>query len=184
MVIQKILPVFQALVHLFANLLILNVIRPVKIVQVQMPGAAHPQPLGLEDEALALRVHNVERGLLVIEPVGKGFVDGVIDVLGIERPDFLSVPLYGAFYGIGPGPHVIQIGLGNREPHHRPAGGEVQALLCKRLPGVGNAFRFSGENQRQLRHHLIAVKGQNIVLRILCPANLLGNQRLKLRLAS
>ena len=29
-----------------------------------------PHPLGLEDEALALRVHDVQRGLLVVKAVG------------------------------------------------------------------------------------------------------------------
>ena len=109
-------------------------------------------------------------------------VNGVIDVLGIQGPDGLPVPLNGALDGIGPRAHIVQIGLGNRQVHHRPPGGKVQILCGKDLPHVGDPLGLAGENQGELGHGPASLIGLNICLRVLRPGHLLGNQHLKLRL--
>ena len=47
MIEQDIAPVEKAVLHLRLYIRLLNTIRPIKIRQVQMPGASHPHALGL-----------------------------------------------------------------------------------------------------------------------------------------
>ena len=131
--------------------------------------------LGLQDEPLGLRVHDVQRRLPVVKSVGKRFVNGVVDILGVESSNFTAIPLDGALNGIGPGSHVIQIRLGNRQIHDGSAGGEIQIFSGEGLPGVGYALRLSGEDQGQLRHRLVFLVSQDVVLRVFGPGDLLGN---------
>ena len=148
-----------------------------------MACAALAHSLWFEDKPLALRVHDIQRRLFVVKPIlGKRLVDRVVDILGIEGSNDLPVPLHWAFYGIGPGSHIIQIGLRNRHPRHRPACGEVQPLLGKLLPGIGHPLRLPGTDQRQLCHGLIFLMDADIFLRVIRPGDLLGDQLLELRL--
>ena len=144
---QDIFPALQALLHIGLDPRIADVVSPVEIVQVQMARAALPHALGLEDEALALRVHDIQRGLFPIEAVGQGFIDGIVYIFHIERPYLLSLSLHGAFHGIGPCPHVVQVGLGDLHSRHGPAGSKIQPLLREGFPGAGDALRLSGRNQ-------------------------------------
>ena len=141
---------FQAVLHLRLYLRVLDVVGPVEVAQVEVARVALAHPLGLQDKPLALRVHDVQRSLFIVKAVGKGLVDGVVHILGIEGPDGLAVPLYGAFDGVGPGAHVVHIGLGDLHPQHRATGREVQALLREGLPGVGDTLGPAGQNQRHL----------------------------------
>ena len=174
----------QAVCHFRLDCRILNVVCPVEICQVQVSRAALAHSLGLENKALALGVHDVQRRLLVVKPFGgEGLVDGVVDILGVEGPNLLAGPFHGALYGVGPGAHVVHIGLGDRQPRDRSARGEVQVLLGKTLPGVGESFCLSGKDQRQLCHGLILLVSEDIGHRVVCPGDFPGNQRLKLSLA-
>ena len=117
-VIEKdVLPALQAGLHLFVYLRVLDTVGPVEIAEVQVSRVPLPHPLGLEDEAAALRVHDIQRRLFVVEAVRQGPVHGIVDILGVERPDLHSVPGHGTLDRIGPGPHIIEVGLGHRQPH-------------------------------------------------------------------
>ena len=109
MVKQDILSLFKVLLHLRADLRLLNIIRPVKIIQIQVACAPPAHALGLQDKALALRIHNIQRSLLVVKPVRQGFVNGIVNIFGVESPNFLPIPQDRALYGIGPRPHIIHI---------------------------------------------------------------------------
>ena len=54
MVEQDVAPGEKAVIHLCLYISILYAVGPVKIRQVQMPGASHAHALGLQDKALAL----------------------------------------------------------------------------------------------------------------------------------
>ena len=174
----------QAVLHLLPDLRVLDVVRPVKVVQVQVSRAALAHPLGLEDKALALCVHDVQGRLLVVKPVGEGLVDGVVDIFGIEGPDDLLLPHHRALDGIGPGAHIVQVGLGDLHPHHRAAGGEVQLLPGEDLPRVGDPLRLPREDEGDLDHGLVPLIDLDVRLRVLRPGDLLGNELLELRLAA
>ena len=184
-VVEKdVLPVFQALLHLRVDIRVLDAVRPVEIGQVEVARAPHPHALGLEDEPLALRVHNIQRRLLVVEALRKGLVNGVVDILGIEGSDLLPVAHNRALDRIGPGAHMVDIGLGNRQPHDCAAGRKVQILRSKLLAGIGDAGRLSRQDQRYLGHGLVFLIGLDVGLRVLRLGNLLGDQRLELYLAA
>ncbi len=138
---QDVPPGAQAVLHLRLDLRILNIVRAVKIVQIQVSRAALSHSLGLQNKALALRVHDIQRRLLAVKSVGKRPVYGVIHILGIKGPDSLSVPLDRAFDGVGPCSHMVQIGLGDRHSCDRSACGEIQTFLSERLPGIGYSLR-------------------------------------------
>ena len=179
---QRVAPLVQAGLHLRLDVRVLDAVGPIKIRQVQVARAALAHPLGLEDKALALRIHDVQRGLLVVKAVGQGLVDGVVDIFGIQRSDGLAVPLHRALYSIRPGPHIVQIGLGDRQAVYRAARGEIKPFLGEPLPVVGDAFRLSREDERHFRHSLVPLVDLDVGLRVLRPRGLLGNQHLKLRL--
>ena len=181
---EDIPPLVQTRGHLQADIRVLDVVGPVEVVQLQMAGAALPHPLGLEDKPFALRVHDIQRRLLIIKPVGgKGTVYGVVDILDVKRPQLLSVPLHRAFDGIGPGAHIIHIGLGHRHPGHSSPGREVQPRLGEGLPGVGEALLRPCGDHRHLGHGSVLLIGPDKRLRVLGPGQLPGDQALKLRLA-
>ena len=113
-----------------------------------MPRAAHPHPLGLEDKPLAFRIHNIEGGLFVVKAIWKGVVQGVIDIFHIKGGYLLPILYNGRFYGVGPGAHMVDIGLGNRQPCHRSTRRKIQPSLGKHFPGVGYPFALSRHNQR------------------------------------
>ena len=179
---EDVLPLLQTVLHLRLDGRVLNAVGPVEVGQVQVPRVPLPHPLGLEDKPPALRVHDIQGCLLVVESAGQGSVHSVVDILGVERSDGPPVPLDGAFDGVGPGAHVVDVGLGHRHAVHGSPCGEVQALLGKPLPGVGDALGPPGEDQRHLRHRLIPLIGAHIGLRVLHPGDLLGDQCLELRL--
>ena len=148
-----------------------------------MSRAALAHALGLEDKPLALRVHDVKGGLLVVEPVGgEGAVDGVIDVFHVEGAQGLPVPLHGALDGVGPGAHMVQVGPGNGHTGHLTPGGEIQPLLGERLPVVGDAIRPARQDQGELHQGPVAGGGEDEGLRVLRPGGLPGEEGLELRL--
>ena len=144
MIKQDIVSVFQALGHIRPGVRVLDVVGPVKILQIQVPRVPHSHALGLQNKTLALGVHNIEGGLLVIKAVRrKRTVNSVINILDIQGAQHRPIPLNRALDGVGPGTQVVQIGLGDGQAAHRPAGGEIQILLGEGLPGVGQALRRS-----------------------------------------
>ena len=75
-----------------------------------MARAALPHPFRLQHEALALRIHDVEDRMVIIEPIRQGPVQVVIDIFDVEGPDLLPRLYHRAFHRIGPGPHIVHIG--------------------------------------------------------------------------
>ena len=83
MVKQDILSIRQALPDLPLQILLLDIVRPVKVRQIQVARIPFPHPLGLEDKPLAGRVHNIQQRLPVIKFLRKGPVYGVVDIFGV-----------------------------------------------------------------------------------------------------
>ncbi len=109
MVEQDIPSILHAVQHFFLQFLVPDIIGPVKILQVQVSRISLPHALRIQHKALTLCIHNIEHGLLVVETVREGFVQGVIHILHIERTDLLPVLLHGTLHGIGPGAHIVDI---------------------------------------------------------------------------
>ncbi len=179
---ENVLPVFQSGLHFGPQLRALNAVGPIKIFQIQMPCVALPHSCGFEHKPLGFRVHDIKSGLFVVKAVGQRTFQGIIGVFHIEVADGFAVPDHGAFHGIGPSAHVIDIRLGDRQPLHRPFHREIQSFRCERFPTVGNADLFPGQNQRQLHHGIVFLIRADVFLRVFCQRRLLGDQFLKLRL--
>ena len=108
---QEIIPRIKTFGNLPLYLFILDAVRPVKIVQVQMPRVPLSHPLWFQDKALARGIHNIKCCFFIIKFVWKGFINRIVYIFGIEHPDFLPIPLDRAFYCIGPRPHIVYVRL-------------------------------------------------------------------------
>jgi hypothetical protein len=178
---QDILSIRQALPDLPLQILLLDIVRPVKVRQIQVARIPFPHPLGLEDKSLALCVHNIQRCLFIVKTGGgKGAVQKIIHVFNIQPRNLRPVPDYGALQGISPCPHIVEVGLGHGQTVYRTACGKIQSRLGKDVPGIGNALRFPGEDQGHLYHCLVFLIGADIFLRAFRLCNFAGNQGLKL----
>ncbi len=181
---EDVAPAVEAVGHLGADGRIRDVVGAVEVVEVQVARVPLAHALGLEDEPLALGVHHIERRLLVVEPVGQRAVDRVVDILDIEGAEGLAVPLDRAADGVGPGAHVVDVGLRDRKPLDPAARREIQLLAGEGLAGAGDTLGLPRADQRELDHRLVFLVAEDVGLGVLELGELLREQGLELGLAA
>ena len=178
---QNIFPVFHAFSHFRLEVFLHNIICPVKILQIQMPGIPLPHSLWFQHQPFALRVHNIEHGPSIIKSVRKRLIQRIINILHIKRCDLLSVLYDGTFHRISPRSHIIQIGLRNRKPFHASPRRKIQLLFWKALSRIGNAYRFPCRYHWYFYHRLVFFIGADKFFRIFYRGDFLCHQLLELR---
>ena len=99
----------QARTHFCQQSFVLNIICPVEILKIQMTRVPLPHSLGFQDKALRLRIHDIQKCFLVVEPGRKRFVQRIIDIFHIKCRYFLPVLYDRTLHGICPCAHIIQI---------------------------------------------------------------------------
>lgn len=180
MIKHDILSILHTVLYFGPELLILNIICSVKIFQIQMSRAALSHSLWFQHKPFRFRIHNIEHGLFIIKSFRKRFVKRIISILHIKSSNFLLFLHDRAFEGIRPCPHVIHIGMGNRQPFYHAAR-KIQSLFGKNLSRTGNSFRFARTDERNFYHRLILLIRSDIIFRFLPQGNFLCHQLLKLR---
>ena len=182
MVKHKFPALFQALGNFLLQSGLLNIIGPVKVFQIQMPCAPLSHSCGFQHQPLTVGVHNIEHGPAIIKSLRQGLVQGVVDILHIERPSLPAFLFHRTLYSICPGSHMVQIGLGDGQAVHGSSCGEIQPFFRENFPLMGNALLFPGGYQRYPGHGLTVFNGEDVLTRILRRCGLLGHQLLKLSL--
>ncbi|GFI42553.1 hypothetical protein IMSAGC018_00216 [Lachnospiraceae bacterium] len=109
MVEHHVIPCTDLFIYRLLNFLLADLIRVVKILQIQMTCIPFSHSFGLHDELTACGIHQIERGFTVIEITGHRFVKGVVDILNIERCNLFVISYNRAFHSICPGSHIINI---------------------------------------------------------------------------
>ena len=135
------IPAFsQTRFHLCQQALILNIIRPIEILQVQMSRIPLPHSLGFQHKTLCLCIHKIQHRLLIVKSGREGTVQIIIDIFHIERGCFLAIAYDRALHRICPCPHIIYIGLGNGQAIHCPAGRKIKFFSRKYCSVIGDPF--------------------------------------------
>ena len=181
---QNVLTSLQTLLNLIPQLLVNNIVGPIKISQIQMPSASLPHTFRLQNKPLAFSIHNVKRGLAIIKTIRQRFVQRIIGIFNIERGHFLTILFHRTFYCIRPRAHIIQIGLRNRQTVYGSACWKIQIRRWKHLVNIRNTLRLSRHNQWKLHHCSVSFIALDIFLRVSHRGQLTRHHSLKIGFTS
>ena len=138
----------------------------VEILEVQVPGSSFPDSLRFQHKAFASCIHYIQCGIIIVKFWGQRLVQRIINIFHIERAGQSFIFFHRTGNGIGPGPHIIQVGLRDQKPARRLSIRKVQIPGRKAVPHIGDALRLPGRDKRHPDHGTVFIVGADKFLRI------------------